>query len=73
MGKNLDLYRMAREFFAKTSELERERFLETLFAVANGDGKVSSQETEEIRTISKPLKMSHNQFIRAKLRAAGMD
>jgi len=65
-GKSLDDYRLGREFFKATTEKERERFLETLFVVAQGDGRISAHETEEIRTISKLLKMTHRQFIQAK-------
>jgi hypothetical protein len=36
--------------------------------VAAGDGSVSFQETEEIRTISTVLKLTHQQFIAAKLK-----
>ena len=66
--KKLDYYRLSREFFECTTEDERVRFLDVLFAVAEGDGQVSYEETEEIRTISKILKLTHKQFIDAKLR-----
>ena len=38
------------------------------FAVAGADGYVSYEETEEIRTISKMLKLTYRQFIDAKLK-----
>lgn len=66
ISKHLDLYRLAREFYKVTSEEMRRRFLEVLFSVARGDGELSSHEIEEIRSISKILKMTHKQFIQAK-------
>jgi uncharacterized tellurite resistance protein B-like protein len=66
--KGLDYYRLSRRFFESTSEDERVRFMGALFAVANADGRVSHEEIEEIRTISMVLKMTHKQFIDAKLK-----
>lgn len=68
ISKDLDFYRLTRRFFELTSEAERVRFLDVLFAVAQADGRVSYEETEEIRTISKMLKLTHRQFIDAKLK-----
>lgn len=68
ISKELDYYRLSRGFFEKTTEQERVHFLDALFMVANGDGYVSNLETEEIRTISKVLKLTHKQFIDAKLK-----
>ena len=67
-GKTTDMYTLARDFFDTTDESERVRFLDVLFAVAEGDGFVTYEETEEIRLISKMLKMTHRQFINAKLK-----
>lgn len=64
----LDYYRMSRQFFESTTEQERVRFLDVLFAVADGDGRVSHEELEEIRTISMVLKLHHKEFIDAKLK-----
>jgi uncharacterized tellurite resistance protein B-like protein len=66
--KTTDMYTLARDFFDTTDEGERVRFLDVLFAVAEGDGFVTYEETEEIRLISKMLKMTHRQFINAKLK-----
>lgn len=66
--KGLDYYRLSRQFFESTTEEERVRFLDVLFAVADGDGGVSYPETEEIRMIANGLKLTHMQFIDAKLR-----
>jgi uncharacterized tellurite resistance protein B-like protein len=68
ISQDLDLYRLARQFFEATTEEQRLRFLDVLFAVAESDGQVSYQETEEIRMISKLLKLTHRQFIKAKLK-----
>lgn len=68
VADNLDFYRMAREFFTCTDEAERVRFLDALFAVAVGDGSVSNPEIEGIRRIALNLKLTHKQFIDAKLK-----
>lgn len=68
IGKDLDFFRMSREFFLATDGDERLRFLDVLFAVADGDDGVSYKETEEIRAIANGLKLTHKQFIDAKLK-----
>jgi uncharacterized tellurite resistance protein B-like protein len=68
ISKDLDYYRLTRQFFERTTEIERVRFLDVLFAVADADGRVSFEEIEEIRTISKMLKLTHKQLIDAKLK-----
>jgi uncharacterized tellurite resistance protein B-like protein len=68
VAEDMDFYRMAREFFACTSEAERVQFLDVLFAVAVGDGMVTTPETEGIRRIALNLKLTHRQFIDAKLK-----
>ena len=68
IGKDLDYYRLSREFFESTTEDERVHFLAVLFEVAAADGYVSYQEIEEIRTIATVLKLEHKQFIDAKLK-----
>lgn len=67
ISKDLDYYRLSREFFEHTTEDERRHFLEVLFAVAAADGGVTHAEMEEIRTIATVLKLTHQQFIQAKL------
>jgi uncharacterized tellurite resistance protein B-like protein len=66
--KGLDYYRLSRRFFESTTGDERLHFLDALFAVADGDEGVSYEEIEEIRTIATVLKMTHKQFIDAKLK-----
>jgi len=68
ISKQLDLYRLAREFFESTTESERLAFLEALFAVAASDGSASHEEIEAIRLVAKLLKLTHKQFISAKLK-----
>jgi uncharacterized tellurite resistance protein B-like protein len=67
VSKGMDYYRLAREFFIVTSHDERVGFIKALFKIASQHGGVSSQETEEIRSISKLLKLTHKQFIEAKI------
>jgi uncharacterized tellurite resistance protein B-like protein len=67
--KGLDYYRLSREFFIATNEKERIDFLRELFHVAASDGNLSHAETEEIRSIAQVLKVTHKQFIDAKLSA----
>jgi uncharacterized tellurite resistance protein B-like protein len=67
ISKGMDYYRLAREFFITTSLDERLRFVKVLFAIASRHGGVSNLETEEIRSISKLLKLTHKQFIDAKI------
>jgi uncharacterized tellurite resistance protein B-like protein len=68
IGAGLDHFRLSREFCTGTTEDERVRFLDVLFAVADADGRVSHDEIEEIRRIAKMLHLTHKQFIDAKLK-----
>ena len=47
---------------------ERVELMNVLFAVALADGFVSSDETEAIRKMMNTLKVSHQDFIDAKLK-----
>ncbi len=67
IGPEMDYYRLTRQFFTTTDEGERSRFLEVLFAIAAADGMATNDEIEEIRTIANTLRLSHRQFIQAKL------
>lgn len=64
----MDRYRLAREFADACTPEERAEFLDVLFAVAAADGMASYDEIEEIRRIAQSLKLSHEQFIDAKLK-----
>jgi uncharacterized tellurite resistance protein B-like protein len=64
----MDRNRLAREFASVVGPRERAEFLDVLFAVAAADGVASYDEIEEIRTMARSLKLSHRQFIRAKVK-----
>jgi uncharacterized tellurite resistance protein B-like protein len=67
-GDKLDLFRLGREFAEVTTLEERRSFLDALFAVAAADGRASFEETEQIRLIAQGLKLSHQEFIDAKIK-----
>jgi DNA-binding response OmpR family regulator/tellurite resistance protein len=67
-ASHLDRYRLAREFADVCTYEERVNFLDVLFAVAAADGQASYDEIEEIRQISRTLKVPHQAFIDAKLK-----
>jgi len=69
--KGLDLYRLMEEAKATLSMPERRYLLQGLFALAQAEGKTSSEEIEEIRKIAYGLEFSHKDFINAKLKAMG--
>lgn len=71
MDDTYDTFRMMRELMESTSERERRKFLDVLFAVANADGQISYDETEEIRKISRGINLTHKDFIDSKLRILG--
>jgi uncharacterized tellurite resistance protein B-like protein len=64
----LDPYRLAWQFAEVYGYPQRVEFLDVLFAVAAADGKATYQEIEQIREISQSLKVSHQEFIAAKLK-----
>lgn len=68
MAKDLDYFRIAREFLKVCDFDELVTFLDVLFAVAASDGMATNDEIEEIRQTSRTLKLGHNEFIQAKLR-----
>ncbi|MCK4293481.1 MAG: TerB family tellurite resistance protein [Planctomycetes bacterium] len=65
--RGLDNFRLARGFFECTTIDERRNFLKCLFQIANASDKTSYDETEEIRKIANSLKLTHKDFIEAKL------
>ena len=67
IGKGMDFFRMTRELVSMTTVAERELFVTALFRIAAADGNASFDETQEIRTVAYGLKLSHKQFIDAKL------
>jgi uncharacterized tellurite resistance protein B-like protein len=58
---NLDYFRLTRAFFSSTDGDERVQFLNVLFDVAYADGRLSSEEQEEIRRIAQSLNLSQRQ------------
>lgn len=66
ISKGLDYFRLTRQFFESTTEEERVRFLDVLFAITTSDEQASYEEIEEIRKISNGLLLTHKQFIDAK-------
>lgn len=71
MDETYDTFRMMRELMESTGERERRKFLDVLFAVANADGQISYDETEEIRKIARGINLTHKDFIDSKLRILG--
>ncbi|HIJ54044.1 MAG TPA: hypothetical protein HPP66_12970 [Planctomycetes bacterium] len=65
--QGLDYFRLSRGFFECTTLDERRNFIKCLFKIANASDKTSYDETEEIRRISNSLKLTHKDFIEAKL------
>lgn len=65
--KGLDVVRLARNLFARTTQQERNDFVRLLFQVANAAQKTSSAEIKAIQFIAKGLKLTHREFIEAKL------
>ena len=68
IGKGMDYFRLTRQFFECTTEEERLGFLDVLFAITAADGGATFEEIEEIRSIANVLKLTHQQFIDAKLK-----
>lgn len=67
-GDKLDLYRLARETSEVTTDAERRALMDALFTIAAADGQASFHEIEELRLIAQGLKLSHQEFIDAKLK-----
>ena len=68
ISKGMDYFRLTRQFFECTTEEERLGFLDVLFAITAADGGTTFEEIEEIRSIANVLKLTHQQFIEAKLK-----
>jgi uncharacterized tellurite resistance protein B-like protein len=61
VANDLDYFRLTRAFFSSTDGDERTHFLDVLFDVAYADGRLSSEEHEEIRRIAQSLNLSQRQ------------
>jgi uncharacterized tellurite resistance protein B-like protein len=66
----MDYFRLADEFASAATFEERVAFIHVLFAVAGADGQTTDDEIEEIRRLSRAMKVPHRQFIEAKLQSA---
>ena len=64
----LDFFRLVREFAEVTTAEERLSFLDALFGVAAADGAATFEEIEQIRLIAQGMKLSHTEFIEAKMK-----
>ena len=64
--EGLDYYQLVEGFNATTSETERVRFLDALFAVAYADQGLFHEESEQIRRIARGLGLTREQFMAAK-------
>ena len=71
--KGLDLQRLCRGYFEASEHDERVKLLHSLFLIANAAEKTQHEEIERIREISQRLKVSHEEFINAKLTISRKD
>ena len=66
--EGFDFHEVVTEINRLTSYNDRLRFMDCLFAIAVADGEMAHEETEEIRRITKAMRIPHNIFIQAKVR-----
>ena len=67
-SRGLDRFRLTREFYTKSTKDQRLQLLDCLFDIAGSDTDLQHAEVEEVRAIAYGLKLSHREFIDAKLR-----
>ncbi|MBC8286923.1 MAG: TerB family tellurite resistance protein [Nitrospinae bacterium] len=67
--QGFDFYEVTAELNRVTSYNDRIHLMECLFEVSIADGKMAHEEAEEIRRISKALRIPHKTFIECKVRA----
>ena len=67
--RGLDRYRLIAEYARGTTLDDRVELMDLLFGVAAADGGLTHLELEELRAISSALRLSHKQYIDAKLRS----
>lgn len=67
----LDPYTLSYAFAQQTSNEERVRFLDALFAVAAADGTISAEESAEISRIASNIRLEQRHFVAAKRKALG--
>lgn len=68
ISAKIDRYRTAREFYTASTRPELLQMMDVMFDVAASDGQASHAEIETIRSISMTLKITHPEFIEAKLK-----
>lgn len=66
VSADMDFLRLTRELAREIKPEEGQLLLNLLFAVADADGFVTNQESEEIFNIAYNLNLTHRQFINAK-------
>jgi uncharacterized tellurite resistance protein B-like protein len=69
----VDYHYLTHSFYERTTPEERKHFIKCLFQMANASEKTSNVEIEEIRSIANSLKISHSDFIDAKLTIPDID
>jgi uncharacterized tellurite resistance protein B-like protein len=67
-ARGLDRFRLTREFYEKSTDDQHLQLLDCLFDIAGSDIDLQHSEIEEVRTIAYGLKLSHREFIQAKLK-----
>ena len=67
--RGLDRHRLIAEYARGTMLDDRVELMDLLFGVAAADGGLTHLELEELRAISSALRLSHKQYIDAKLRS----
>ena len=67
--QGFDFYEVAKELNRVASFNDRIHLMECLFEVSIADGKMAHDEAEEIRRITKALRIPHKTFIERKVRA----
>ncbi|MBV7334615.1 TerB family tellurite resistance protein [Chloroflexi bacterium TSY] len=68
VSPDMDFLQLTREIVTNITPETGAQLLDLLFAVADADGKVTHQESEEIYNIAYNLNLTHKQFIDAKVK-----
>jgi uncharacterized tellurite resistance protein B-like protein len=67
--QGFDFYEVTSELNRIVSYNDRVRLMECLFEISIADGKMSHEEAEEVRRITKAIRIPHKKFIEHKVRA----
>ena len=67
-SQGLDRFRLTRGFYEKSSREQRLGLLDCLFDIAGSDTDLQHAEVEEVRAVAYGLKLTHREFIDAKLK-----